>query len=137
QGHRVFKFKCSSGDAVRDWSEQIFARCGDRIRLLLDPNQRWHDVETTLRLMKGVRPESMYALEDPVDRANMEAFKELRQKLGIPIFMHIALPYLHQGQRKEDLIAALRLRCADGFNFNGPMFEFVRLAQTAALDGLP
>jgi muconate cycloisomerase len=51
--------------------------------------------------------------------------------------MHIALPYLHQGQRKEDLIAALRLRCADGFNFNGPMFEFVRLAQTAALDGLP
>jgi muconate cycloisomerase len=135
RGHRVFKFKCATGDSVRDWSEQIFARCGDKIRLLLDPNQRWVDVETTLRLMKGVRPESMYALEDPIERSNMQGFKELKSRLNIPIFMHISLPYLHQGQRKEDLISALRLQCADGFNFNGPMFEFVRLAQTAALDG--
>jgi L-alanine-DL-glutamate epimerase-like enolase superfamily enzyme len=51
--------------------------------------------------------------------------------------VHISLPYRHQGQRAEDIISCLREKCADGFNFNGPMFGFVRLAEIAALDGLP
>src|SRR5207302_1296382 len=43
RGHRVFKFKCSDTDPIRDWCARIQEACGDRIRLLLDPNQRWND----------------------------------------------------------------------------------------------
>lgn len=136
KGHRVFKFKCSDKDPVRNWSEIISEKCGDGIRLLLDPNQRWHDVETTLRLMEGVDPAIMFGLEDPVVRTDYQAFRTLREKLGIPIFIHISLPYGRDLQRSEDLIPALRENAADGFNFNGPMFEFVRLAECAALEGL-
>ncbi len=136
RGHQIFKFKCSDKDPVRIWSEKIGEYCGSGIRLLLDPNQRWNDVETTLRLMEGVDPAIMYGLEDPVVRTDYKAFRTLREKLGIPIFIHVSLPYGRDLQRSEDLIPALRERAADGFNFNGPMIEFVRLAECAALDGL-
>jgi len=137
RGHRVFKFKCSDTDPVRLWCESIVEACGTGIKILLDPNQRWRDVETTMRLMEGVPEGIMFGLEDPVGRHDYAAFRELRERLQIPIFLHIAVPYRHMGQRPEDIIPALRERCADGFNFNGPMFEFVRLASIAALEGLP
>lgn len=135
QGHQVFKFKCADNDPIRDWAARIQEACGTRIKILLDPNQRWNDVATTLRLMEGVPPEIMYGLEDPVDRQDYAAFREIKQRLGIPLFIHISLPYRHQGQRAEDALRAIREQCADGFNFNGPMFAFVELANLAGLDG--
>lgn len=137
RGHRVFKFKCTDADPVAAWIERIAGRCGDRIRVLLDPNQRWHDVATTRRLMAGVPSEMMAGLEDPINRSDYAGHRELRETLGIPIFMHISVPYLAQGQRAEDLLTALRHDAADGFNFNGSMFTFVQLAETAALAGKP
>jgi muconate cycloisomerase len=137
RGHRVFKFKCSDTDAVRDWCEAIQKECGDGIKILLDPNQRWNDVETTLRLMSGVPPAQMFGLEDPIAREDYAGFRVLREELKIPIFMHIALPYAHQGQRAEDALTAICERSCDGFNFNGPMWAFVELARVAELAGLP
>jgi muconate cycloisomerase len=134
-GHQVFKFKCADNDPIRDWTARIQEACGTCIKILLDPNQRWNDVATTLRLMEGVPPEIMYGLEDPVDRQDYAAFREIKQRLGIPLFIHISLPYRHQGQRAEDALRAIREQCADGFNFNGPMFAFVELANLAGLDG--
>jgi L-alanine-DL-glutamate epimerase-like enolase superfamily enzyme len=48
KGHKVFKFKCSDEDPVRLWTEEIRKKCGDGIKVLLDPNQRWNDVDTTI-----------------------------------------------------------------------------------------
>jgi muconate cycloisomerase len=48
KGHKVFKFKCSDEDPVRLWTEEIKKKCGDGIKVLLDPNQRWTDVDTTI-----------------------------------------------------------------------------------------
>jgi muconate cycloisomerase len=137
RGHRVFKFKCSDTDPIREWCAKIQEVCGDRIQLLLDPNQRWNDVATTQRLMEGVPRQMMYGLEDPIQRQDYKGFHDLRESLGIPLFVHVSLPYLHQGQRAQDVLAALREGSADGFNFNGPMFGFLRLAGIAELAGLP
>jgi muconate cycloisomerase len=136
RGHRVFKFKCSDTDEVSQWCEAIQARCGDGIRVLLDPNQRWNSVETTRRLMQGVLPQMMYGLEDPIARQDYAGFRRLREEFDFPIFIHIALPYRHQGQNAEDALTAIREGSCDGFNFNGPMWAFVELAHTAALAGL-
>jgi muconate cycloisomerase len=122
---------------VAEWVAAIRAACGTRIKVLLDPNQRWHDAATTRRRMAGVDPACMYGLEDPIARADYAGFRELRQSLGILVFIHIAIPYLSQGQRAADVLTALREECVDGFNFNGPMAEFVRLADLAALAGKP
>lgn len=132
KGHKVFKFKCSDEDPVRLWTEEIKKKCGYGIKILLDPNQRWTDVETTLRLMEGVETEIMLGLEDPILHADVAGFKYLKEKLGMPIFRHISLPYT---QDIRDIIAFVKADAADGYNFNGSGYNSVLLAEIAHLEG--
>lgn len=134
KGHQVFKFKCSDEDPVRLWTEEIKKQCGDGIKVLLDPNQRWNDVETTMKLMKGVEMDVMLGLEDPVLHADVEGFKYLRKHLGIPLYRHISLPYT---QDIRDMITFVRADAADGYNFNGSAYNCVLLAEIAHLEGKP
>jgi L-alanine-DL-glutamate epimerase-like enolase superfamily enzyme len=134
KGHKVFKFKCSDEDPVRLWTEAIKARCGDGIKIVLDPNQRWTDVPTTLRLMEGVDSEIMLCLEDPILHSDIEGFKYLKQHLGVPLFRHISLPYT---QDIRDIIAFVRADAVDGYNFNGTAYNCILLAEIANLEGKP
>lgn len=131
KGHKAFKFKCSDEDPVRLWTEEIKKKCGDGIKILLDPNQRWTDVETTLRLMDGVEQDIMLGLEDPILHADVAGFKYLRETLGIPMFRHISLPYT---QDIRDMIAFVRADAVDGYNFNGSAYNCVLLAEIAHLE---
>ncbi|SEI68701.1 L-alanine-DL-glutamate epimerase [Dyadobacter sp. SG02] len=132
KGHKVFKFKCSDEDPVRLWTEEIKKQCGDGIKVLLDPNQRWNDVKTTMKLMEGVETDVMLGLEDPVLHADVEGFKYLRKQLGIPIYRHISLPYT---QDIRDMITFVRADAADGYNFNGSAYNCILLAEIAHLEG--
>jgi muconate cycloisomerase len=137
RGHTLFKFKIDDTDAPAAWLDAIRATCGTEMKVILDPNQRWHDVATTRRLMEGVDRELLYCLEDPIDRQDYAGHRTIRRELGVPVFLHVALPYLHQGQRIDDTLTALREDCCDGFNFNGPMFAFVELCRIAQIAGKP
>jgi len=132
KGQKVFKFKCSDEDPVRLWTNEIKKKCGHGIRIILDPNQRWKDVETTLRLMEGVDNDIMLGLEDPILHENVEGYKYLKQHLGIPIFRHISLPYT---QDIRDIIAFIKADAADGYNFNGSAYNSILLAEIAHLEG--
>ena len=132
KGHKVFKFKCSDEDPVRLWTSEIRKRCGDGIKIILDPNQRWNDVETTLRLMEGVDNGIMLGLEDPIRHADVEGYKLLKSKLGIPLYRHISLPYT---QDIKDIIKFVRADAVDGYNFNGGAYNCLLLAEIAELEG--
>jgi muconate cycloisomerase len=132
KGHKVFKFKCSDEDPVRLWTDAIKQKCGNGIKIVLDPNQRWHDVATTLHLMEGVNPAIMLALEDPILHADVEGFLYLKKHLGIPIYRHISLPYT---QDIRDIITFVRKDAADGYNFNGSAYNCLLLAEIANLEG--
>lgn len=132
KGHKAFKFKCSDEDPVRLWTEEIRKKCGDGIKILLDPNQRWTDVATTLKLMEGVEKDIMLGLEDPILHADVAGFKYLRETLGIPMYRHISLPYT---QDIRDMIAFVRADAVDGYNFNGSAYHCVLLAEIAHLEG--
>lgn len=132
KGHKAFKFKCSDEDPVRLWTEEIKKKCGDGIKILLDPNQRWTDVATTLKLMEGVEKDIMLGLEDPILHADIAGFKYLRETLDIPMFRHISLPYT---QDIRDMIAFVRADAVDGYNFNGSAYNCVLLAEIAHLEG--
>ncbi|MBY0534422.1 MAG: mandelate racemase/muconate lactonizing enzyme family protein [Chitinophagaceae bacterium] len=132
KGHKIFKFKCSDEDPVRLWTKAIREKCGTGIRIILDPNQRWTDVETTLRLMEGVDPEVMYGLEDPILHEDLRGFKTLKATLNVPLFRHISLPYT---QDIRDIIAFVKEDAVDGYNFNGSAFNSVLLAEIAYLEG--
>ncbi len=132
KGHKAFKFKCSDEDPVRLWTEEIRKKCDDGIKILLDPNQRWTDVATTLKLMEGVEKDIMLGLEDPILHADVAGFKYLRETLGIPMYRHISLPYT---QDIRDMIAFVRADAVDGYNFNGSAYNCVLLAEIAHLEG--
>ena len=134
KGHKVFKFKCSDEDPVRLWTDEIRKKCGDGIKILLDPNQRWNDVTTTMLLMEGVDKEIMLGLEDPILHADIAGFKYLKENLGVPIYRHISLPYT---QDIRDMIDFVRADAADGYNFNGSAYNCVLLAEIAHLEGKP
>lgn len=134
KGHKVFKFKCSDEDPVRLWTDEIRKKCGDGIKILLDPNQRWNDVETTMGLMEGVDKDIMLGLEDPILHADVDGFKYLKEHLDMPIYRHISLPYT---QNIRDMIAFVRTDAADGYNFNGSAYNCVLLAEIAHLEGKP
>jgi L-alanine-DL-glutamate epimerase-like enolase superfamily enzyme len=134
KGHKAFKFKCSDEDPVRLWTGEIAKKCGDGIRIILDPNQRWRDVETTLRLMDGVDTGIMLGLEDPILHEDIEGFRFLREKLGIPLYRHISLPYT---QDIRDIIAFVKADAVDGYNFNGSAYNSLMLAEIAYLEGKP
>lgn len=132
KGHKAFKFKCSDDDPVRLWTEAIKKKCGDGIKVILDPNQRWTDVETTLRLMEDVDREIMLGLEDPILHTDIDGFRYLKQQLGIPLYRHISLPYT---QDIRDIISFVRADAADGYNFNGGAYNSILLAEVAHLEG--
>lgn len=134
KGHKVFKFKCSDEDPVRGWTEAIKKRCGDGIKIILDPNQRWNDVETTMRLMDGVDKDIMLGLEDPIRHADIAGFRYLKDNLGIPMYRHISLPYT---QDITDMIRFVRADAVDGYNFNGSAYNSLLLAGIAQLEGKP
>ena len=134
QGHKVFKFKCSDEDPVRLWTKEIRRKCGDGIKIILDPNQRWNDVDTTLRLMEGFDKELMLGLEDPIKHEDIQGFLYLKKHLGIPLYRHISLPYT---QDIRDMIAFVRADAADGYNFNGSAYNSMLLAEIANLEGKP
>jgi L-alanine-DL-glutamate epimerase-like enolase superfamily enzyme len=132
KGHKAFKFKCSDEDPVRLWTKEIKKKCGDGIKIILDPNQRWIDVETTLKLMEGVEMDMMLGLEDPILHEDIAGFKSLKSNLGIPIYRHISLPYT---QDIRDIIAFVKNNAVDGYNFNGSAYNSILLAEIAHLEG--
>jgi muconate cycloisomerase len=131
KGHKIFKFKCSDEDPVRLWTQAIREKCGTGIRIILDPNQRWNDVTTTLKLMKGVDKDIMYGLEDPILHEDVEGFAYLRKTLGIPLFRHISLPYT---QDIRDMIQCIKHETVNGYNFNGSAYNSILLAEMAHLE---
>ena len=132
RGHKVFKFKCSDEDPVRLWTTEIRKRCGDGIKIILDPNQRWNDVDTTLRLMEGVDNGIMLGLEDPIKHADVEGYKFLKAELGTDLYRHISLPYT---QDIKEMIKFVRTDAVDGYNFNGGAYNCLLLAEIAWLEG--
>ena len=99
---------------------------------MLDPNQRWTDVATTLKLMDGVDTDVMRGLEDPILHEDVEGFSYLKKTLGIPMFRHISLPYT---QDIRDIVAFVRANAVDGYNFNGAAYNSILLAEIANLEG--
>jgi muconate cycloisomerase len=71
-----------------------------------------------------------------VQRTRLADVHRLRG-FGLNIVLHIALSYSMFGQRADDAIAALHADAVDGFNFNGSMASFVRLADLAHLASKP
>jgi muconate cycloisomerase len=138
RGFDTIKFKCNQHDDVAAWASEVRQQCGPEMRMTFDPNQRWRDFELAAKQIRALKDGgfNILAIEDPVERMRLEDFHRLRE-FGLNIVLHIALSYSMFGQRADDALRALHADAVDGFNFNGSMASFVRLADLAHLASKP
>jgi len=137
-GFDCIKFKCMLKDPVVEWCRNISEICGSDISIVLDPNERFeHPVHAERIAQELFRIGNVLCLEDPIPRWNIESWSYLRQKIHVPLAMHVSLPYAEMGQLPQDAVRAAKLGANDYFNFNGGIYAFRKLASLADLFELP
>lgn len=138
EGITHIKFKCSREDDVIGWAKAIRETCGDRMRMILDPNGRFQEVSHATAIAKQLEQVgNVVCLEDPIPRWDLDGFAELRRRTTIPLAVHVAMAYLELGNRREDVYRALHVGAVDVFNLTASISDFVRLASVADTVGRP
>ena len=139
RGYDCIKLKCSAADPVLEWCAAIRDACGPHFHVILDPNQRFQDVPTALRLARRLAEVgNVRCLEDPIARWDLESLAHLRQRIAIPVALHISIPYNEMGyQHITDVLRAVKLEACDYFNFNGGLYDVKRMATIAELTRKP
>ena len=106
--------------------------------MILDPNERFELPAHAIRLARGLAEAgNILYLEDPIPRWDLESWRSMRNKIAVPVSMHISLPYLEMGQTIQDLANAVRLGVSDFFNLNGGIYAFRKMALLADIFGIP
>jgi muconate cycloisomerase len=135
-GYDCLKFKCDLEDDVIGWCREV-ARVAPGMQVILDPNERWdHPHEARRRIVGLAEVGNVMCVEDPIPRWRLEEYHALRTG-GVPVVLHVSLPYFEHGQRPQDAIAALKQDAVDGFNFNAGLAAFEQLDHVAAAAQLP
>lgn len=130
-GYTHIKFKADLEDDVVGMCARIKEQAPD-MKIIFDPNQRFENLGEAKKIIRGLeRIGNVSILEDPIPIWMLQDYKVLREFTDIKIIRHISLPYIWQGQRQHDVINALIHHAVDGFNFNGGLSGFHRLAQVA------
>jgi len=137
RGFDNIKLKSDLDDDVVGWCKSIKDHAPE-MTVTLDPNQRWETAgQARSRLAGLAEVGNVIAIEDPIPRWQLDEYKSLRQFSPIPIYLHVSLPYIYQGQRPFEAVNALQHFAVDGFNFNGSIAKFMKLATVAEIANLP
>ena len=137
QGFGCIKFKADLEDDLLGLCREIDQHAPG-MKIILDPNQRFENLGEAKRIANLIESVgNVLLLEDPIPRWMLQDFARLRVMTSIPIFLHVSLPYVLQGQRPYDAINALQHGAVDGFNFNAGLAKFHQLDCIAHTANLP
>ena len=128
QGFDGIKMKCKWEDG--NVADRVHAahEAAPALRLVVDPNERFHTVENTLSLAREL--EGLDVLfEDPISKDDLELYRRLVDGTSIPIAPHLQNP----GQA----IAAVHLKAADALNIGPAGWGFLDMARIAEAGDLP
>jgi muconate cycloisomerase len=132
QGYTVLKMKATADDPVVERLGAIQDAVGDKLHVVVDPNQRFKqpfrlfEIDQQLR-DAGIRNVQCY--ESPFDQGNLDWFVLARQKLTVPICLHLNSP--------RDVVEAIKREACDWLNIGGPMVNTYKLAALAEAAGIP
>ncbi len=135
-GFTSLKMKCALEDPHRERLERIREVCGPEFEVVLDPNQRFGIPVNAMRIageLKGFR----VMFEDPLARWNLTGYRYLREHSGVPIALHVHLPYALHGQHIHEVTLAIQREAMDYLNLGGGLWDFVKMAAMAEISGIP
>jgi muconate cycloisomerase len=132
QGYRVLKMKATVDDPLPARLKAIQDAVGDAIVVNVDPNQRfyqpYHLFEIARRLADaGVR--NVECFESPFNQRNLDWYRLARQKLDVPLALHLGPP--------AEVFEAVKHEACDWLNLGGSMINFYKTSAVAEAAGIP
>jgi muconate cycloisomerase len=132
QGYSVLKMKATAADPIVDRLEAIQNVAGAKLKIVVDPNQRFYQparlfaVDDELR-RRGIT--NVLCFESPFDQRNLDWYVLARQKLTVPLALHLNSP----AEVKE----AVKHEACDWLNVSGPLVSVFKQAAIAEASGMP
>lgn len=132
QGYSVLKMKATADDPLVERLEAIQEVAGDRLHIVVDPNQRFHQPVKLFALMdrlteRGIT--NVQCIESPYDQGNLDWYVLARQKISTPLALHLDNP--------SDVKEAVKHEACDWLNVSGPMISVFKQAAIAEAAGIP
>jgi muconate cycloisomerase len=132
QGYRVLKMKAIADDPIIERLEAIRDAVGDELRVNIDPNQRFHQPYRLFDLaarMEAHGLRNVECFESPYNQKNLDWYVLARQKLNIPVALHLG--------NAADVFEAIKHEACDWLNIGGPLVNVYKLAGMAESAGIP
>lgn len=127
-GFRGVKMKCMLGDPIAE-RVQAVREAGPALSVVLDPNERFHDIAGAVAVSRSLAGIDGVTLESPMPQDRLDWYVELRRSIPQPVALHLT----SWGQ----LLPALRAAAADCYNLLGTLTDFSQWARLAQEAGFP
>jgi len=129
QGFHGIKMKCKWEDA--NVADRVFAahEAAPDLRIVVDPNERFHTVENTLSLARELEGLDVI-FEDPIPKGDSLApYQRLVAEIPFPVAPHL--------QNPRQAIEAVHLKAADALNIGPAGWGFLDIARIAEAADIP
>lgn len=132
QGYSVLKMKATATDPLADRLAAIQDAVGDRLSIVVDPNQRFYRPAHLFALEDELRDRgitNVQCYESPYDQTNLDWYVLARNKITTPLALHLESP--------SHVREAIKREACDWLNISGPMVNVYKLAAMAEAAGIP
>ncbi|CAN5820945.1 dipeptide epimerase [soil metagenome] len=132
QGYSVLKMKATADDNLADRLEAIQDAVGDKLSIVVDPNQRFHQPARLIKRVdeltcRGIT--NVQCFESPYDQHNLDWYVLARGKISTPIALHLESP--------SDVKEAVKHEACDWMNISGSMMNVFKLSAMCTAAGIP
>ena len=132
QGYSVLKMKATADDPLADRLAAIQEAVGDRLSIVVDPNERFYQPARLFALEAELRERGIAIVqcyESPYDQTNLDWYVLARNKIATPLALHLESP--------SAVREAIKREACDWLNISGPMVNVYKLAAMAEAAGIP
>ncbi len=132
QGYSVLKMKATADDDVVDRLAAIQEAVGDQLKVVIDPNQRFYQPSMLFAIVDELRDRrvsNVLCFESPFDQSNLDWYVLARNKISLPLVLHVNGP--------KDIREAIKREACDWLNIGGPMSLVYKQAALAEAAGMP
>ena len=126
EGYSVLKMKATADDPVVERLTAIQAAVGDRLGIVVDPNQRFNHPYVLFALADRLRAAgitNVICYESPFAQDNLDWYVLARQKLSTPLALHL--------ESKRAITEAIKREACDWLNIGGPLSNTYKQAAIA------
>jgi len=128
-GFHGLKMKCKWEDGNMADRVHAMLEVAPDFRIVLDPNERFYNVENTLALARDLEGLDV-VFEDPMPKdESWQAYRRLKEESGVLICPHL--------QNPRQVIAAVAAQAVHGINVAPSGWPFLEMARIAAAEGIP